>query len=61
VFKAVAIQGQGVAETFRGLAALSWKRLEGKFNFAERFGVRHEDFMRQIDGLFPPNQRGGPR
>ena len=60
VFKAIAIQGQGVSETFRGLAALSWKRLEGKFHFAERFGVSHEHFMSQIDALFRP-VKGGSR
>jgi hypothetical protein len=59
VFKAVAIQGQGVRETFRGLAALSWERLESKFNFTTRFGVRPDDFMRQIDALFSPAREGG--
>lgn len=59
VFKAVAIAGQGVRETFRGLAALSWERLEGKFHFTTRFGVRPEDFMRQIDALFEGGKGGG--
>jgi signal recognition particle receptor subunit beta len=52
VFTAVALQGQGVAETFKGLASLSWQKLEGKYNFAERFGVTHEDFMARIGELF---------
>lgn len=59
VFKAVAIQGVGVRETFRGLAALSWARLESKFNFTTRFGVRPDDFMRQIDALFTPASAAG--
>lgn len=52
VYTAVALEGQGVAETFKGLASLSWQRLESKFNFAERFGVTHADFMQRIDELF---------
>ena len=52
VFTAVALEGQGVAETFKGLAALSWDKLEAKFNFAERFGVSHADFMDRINELF---------
>jgi hypothetical protein len=52
----VAVQGLGVPETFLGLAALSWRKLEAKFNFAERFGVSHDDFMGRIGELFG---RGG--
>jgi len=52
VFTAVAIDGHGVAETFMGLAALSWAKLEAKFNFSERFGVTHADFMSRIGELF---------
>jgi hypothetical protein len=52
VYTAVALEGQGVAETFKGLASLSWERLESKFHFAERFGVTHEDFMQRIGDLF---------
>jgi signal recognition particle receptor subunit beta len=52
VFTAVAVQGLGVPETFLGLAALSWRKLENKFNFAERFGVTHDDFMARIGDLF---------
>lgn len=57
VFTAVALEGQGVAETFTGLAALAWAKLEGKFNFSERFGVSHADFMARIAELF---DAGGP-
>ncbi|MCA9685048.1 MAG: GTPase domain-containing protein [Myxococcales bacterium] len=56
VYTAVAIEGLGVVETFKGLAALSWQKLERKFNFNERFGVTHEHFMGKIDELF---SRGG--
>jgi mutual gliding-motility protein MglA len=52
VYTAVAIEGVGVAETFTGLASLSWAKLESKFRFSERFGVTHADFMAQIGELF---------
>jgi signal recognition particle receptor subunit beta len=52
VFTAVALEGQGVPETFMGLASLAWRKLEGKFHFAERFGVTHGDFMSRIGALF---------
>ncbi len=54
VFTAVATQGLGVAETFRGLAELTWSRLEDKYGFAERFGVTQADFLGEIDALFKP-------
>ena len=52
VYTGIAVQGVGVPETFLGLAALSWRKLESKFNFAERFGVTHDDFMSRIGELF---------
>jgi len=54
VFTAVAIEGKGVPETFQGLAGLTWRRLDGKFNFAERFGVTQADFLERIAELFSP-------
>jgi hypothetical protein len=52
VYTAVALEGRGVPETFKGLASLSWEKLENKFHFAERFGVTHADFMQRISDLF---------
>jgi signal recognition particle receptor subunit beta len=52
VFTAVALEGVGVPETFKGLASLAWQKLETKYNFAERFGVTHYDFMQRIGALF---------
>ena len=57
VFTATAIEGIGVAETFLGLASLSWERLETKFRLADRFGVTHADFMGRVNELV----RGGLR
>ncbi len=58
VFTAVAIEGLGVAETFKGLAALSWQRLESKFHFAQRFGVSESHFLSAIDKLFTASSKG---
>jgi signal recognition particle receptor subunit beta len=52
VYTATAIEGAGVAETFLGLASLTWERLEAKFRLADRFGVSHADFMDRINELF---------
>lgn len=48
VFTAVALAGQGVAETFLGLAQLSWRKLERRFGLAERFGVREADVLGEL-------------
>ena len=48
VFRATAIEGEGVAETFLGLAQLTWEKLERKYELSSRFDVRREDFMEQL-------------
>lgn len=58
VFTAIAIEGAGVAETFQGLASLTWEKLETNFNFAERFGVTQGDFMEKIESLFQAKGSG---
>lgn len=42
VFTAVALRGEGVAETFAGLASASWRKLERRFGLAERYGVTEQ-------------------
>lgn len=59
VYTAVATQGLGVAETFRGLAELTWDKLEAKLDLAERFGVTRTDFLQEIDSLFANARSGG--
>lgn len=39
IFKGIAIDGVGVAETFLGLAELTWERLSERFDFQGRFRV----------------------
>jgi mutual gliding-motility protein MglA len=48
VFTAVALAGQGVVETFLGLAAVSWRKLERRYGLHERFGVRDTDVLAEL-------------
>lgn len=54
VYSAVALDGRGVAETFRGLADTTWTKLEKRYGLSEKFGVTHEEFMRQLDAQLRP-------
>jgi len=45
VFKAVAVDDVGVAETFLGLCALVWRNAERRYEFATRFGVSSKEFI----------------
>lgn len=51
VYKAVATTGEGVVETFVGLAALTWDKLEARYELHRRFGVTAEDFMARVREL----------
>ena len=46
VFKAVAIRGVGVMETFLGLAELTWRNLEAQHGLHEKFGLDPDEFLR---------------
>ena len=48
VFSAVAIDGKGVAETFLGLAASTWQKLERRLELERRFGVTQGEFIDAI-------------
>lgn len=52
IFRAAAIEGDGVAETFLGLADLTWQKLERKYDLAHRFELTHEAFMAQLREQF---------
>jgi signal recognition particle receptor subunit beta len=61
VYRATAIEGDGVAETFLGLADLTWQKLERKYELSSRFEVRREDFMDQLRAqLGAASDEGGP-
>lgn len=51
VYRAVALRGEGVAETFLGLAKCTWDRVEQRYGLRETFGVTSEEFVEQVRGL----------
>ncbi len=51
VYTATAIAAQGVAETFLGLAELTWAKLERRYSLREKFGVERSEFMAQMRAM----------
>ena len=47
-FPAVAVRGEGVVETFRALARELYRSLNEKHDFATKFGVSEEDFLKGV-------------
>jgi signal recognition particle receptor subunit beta len=45
---AVAIRGEGVIETFRELLRLTYRSLDTRHRFAEKFGVSEDDFLKGV-------------
>jgi len=56
VYRAVAIDGVGVAETFAGLASSTWTKLDRRYELDRRFGVSHDQFMERLMALVDPGQ-----
>lgn len=50
VYKAIAVKGQGVAETMRGTMDLLWARLEREHQFSRKLGCTYEEFMGSVFG-----------
>jgi mutual gliding-motility protein MglA len=48
VFAAVAFKGEGVAETFLGLAAATWESLEGRMGLGSKHGIPREEFLNSL-------------
>jgi signal recognition particle receptor subunit beta len=53
-FPAVATRGEGVIETFRELLRLSYRALNAKHQFQEKFGVSESDFLKGVLKQFGP-------
>jgi signal recognition particle receptor subunit beta len=53
IFKATAMNGIGVLETFVGLARSTWSKIEGRFQMQERFGVTPKDFEQALLSALP--------
>lgn len=51
VYKATAIEGQGVGQTFEGLASDTWIKLDRRYDLEKKFSVTHEDFMGQLRAM----------
>ena len=47
-FPSVATRGEGVVETFRELLRRTYRHLDAKHQFAEKFGVSEEDFLKGV-------------
>ena len=47
-FPAVATRGEGVIETFRELLRLSYRALNAKHQFQDKFGVSESDFLKGV-------------
>jgi mutual gliding-motility protein MglA len=52
IYRASALRGEGVIETFSGLAALTWDRLEERHRLKEMLGITRDDFTRQLAAQF---------
>ena len=48
IFRASAINGGGVVETFFGLVRIAWDRLEEKVELGNRFGVSRDELIRSL-------------
>ncbi|MCZ6464229.1 MAG: gliding motility protein [Proteobacteria bacterium] len=51
---AVAVRGEGVLETFRELMSVLYRNLDERHQFATKFGVTEEDFLKGIFKNFRP-------
>jgi signal recognition particle receptor subunit beta len=47
-FPAVAIRGEGVLETFREMLQLVYRSIDQRHDFATKFGVSEEDFLKGV-------------
>lgn len=45
VFKACAVNGQGVVESFFGLLDRAWRKLDGEHNLTQKLGIKSDDFL----------------
>ena len=52
-FPSVATRGEGVIETFRELLRLTYRQLDAKHQFAEKFNVSEDDFLKGVLQNFP--------
>ncbi|MFI5308443.1 MAG: ATP/GTP-binding protein [Polyangiales bacterium] len=51
-FLATATHGSGVADTFLGLVAATWERLEAEHHLKDRFGLDHSEVVKDLAKRF---------
>ena len=56
VFKAVALRGTGVMETFIGLVDLTWRQLEREHELHTKFGLDPDVFLRDVRERLAPGE-----
>ena len=59
-FPAVATKGEGVLETFRELLRFTYRGLDARHEFAQKFGVTEEDFLKGVLAATSANGRPAP-
>jgi hypothetical protein len=57
----VAIRSEGVLETFRELLRLTYRHLDQKHRFADKFGVSEDDFLKGVLQNFVSAPAGAAR
>ncbi len=57
VYKAIAMKGEGVLETFLGLLSLTWRHLENEHQLHKKFGIEPSAF---VDAVRTAIQAGAP-
>jgi signal recognition particle receptor subunit beta len=58
VYKAIAIRGIGVVETFLGLFSLTWMALEKQHELSKRFGIRTSEITGHIERMIVKERAG---
>jgi signal recognition particle receptor subunit beta len=60
-FPAIALRGEGVIETYRELMRVLYRSLDEKYDFATKFGLSEEDFLKGLLRNFaaPPGTGSG--
>jgi mutual gliding-motility protein MglA len=52
IYRASALRGEGVVETFTGLIGLTWDRLEQRHRLEEMLGIKRAELMSQLAAQF---------
>jgi mutual gliding-motility protein MglA len=59
VFKAIALRGVGVLETFHGLLGITWEQLEQTHQLQQKFGIEPKSFLADVREKLKGTTAGG--